>query len=82
MEIIEVSVKDFDNIIPHPYHVFGQGSFAELNSKNAESIHFLLFRDSKYRLGLTAGIRIKSLYSPFSAPFGGFVCINVFCWDG
>jgi hypothetical protein len=76
MEILKVSAKEFENIIPHPYHVFGQGAFAELNRDKADSIYYLLFKDGKYRLGLTAGVRNNSLYSPFSAPFGGFVFLS------
>lgn len=73
MEVIEVDYKEFSNIFPEPYHVFGSGDFAELNSDKADKICFLLFKDNKYRLGLTAGIRNNELFSPFSAPFGGFV---------
>jgi len=76
MEIIEATSKDFKNIIPDPYHIFGQSAFAELNNASVERMYFLLFRDNKYRLGITLGVKDNSLFSPFSAPFGGFVFIK------
>lgn len=76
MEILEVSPEDYANVLPTPYHVFGSVSFCELNRAKCESVHYLLFRDSKYRLGLIGGIRDKVFLSPFSAPFGGFSPLN------
>ncbi len=76
MEIIEVEAKEFENVILDSYHVFGQGYFAELNKEKAESVHWLLFKDGKYKLGITIGVRDKSLFSPFSAPFGGFIFLR------
>lgn len=76
MEIIEVNLKEFTNVTAEPYHVFGSGAFTHLNTDKADSIHYLLFKKGKYRLGLTAGIRNNTLLSPFSAPFGGFVYLS------
>ena len=76
MEIHEVTAEEYSKVIPKPYHVFGSGEFAALNANKADDVYYLLFRDSKYRLGLTAGIRNKTLHSPFSAPFGGLVYLN------
>lgn len=76
MEIIEVSRKEFNNIILDPYHIFGHGNFADLNKDKVGSIHYLLFKDGKYRFGLTSGIRNNSLQSPFSSPYGGFVFLR------
>jgi hypothetical protein len=76
LEIIEAGKEEFANVIAKPYHVYGSAAFADLNRVKAESIHFLLFKKGKYRLGLTAGIRGNILLSPFSAPFGGFMFIS------
>jgi hypothetical protein len=76
MEIVEVNQREFCTILPDPYNVFGSGSFAYLNRFKAESIHYLLFKEGKYRLGLTGGIRQNTLFSPFSAPYGGFVFLS------
>jgi hypothetical protein len=76
MEILEVDAKTFGEIIPEPYFVFGSAAFTKLNRKKADAVHYLLFREGKYRLGITGGVRDKVFYSPFSAPFGGFVFLN------
>lgn len=76
MEIIEVNAAAFGKIIPEPYYTFGSAEFASLNSDKAEEVHYLLFNDGKYRLGLIGGVREKIFYSPFSAPFGSFVYLN------
>jgi len=72
MEILEVSAATYAEIIPTPYHIFGSAAFNELNKDKCDSVYYLLFKDSKYRLGLIAGTRHDVFYSPFSAPFGGF----------
>ncbi len=72
MEIIEVSPAYYGEIIPKPYQVFGSAGFNELNRDKCDTVHYLLFKDSKYRLGLVCGSREGNLWSPFSAPFGGF----------
>jgi len=76
MEIIEVNKLTFGEIIPAPYHVFSSSEFAGLNRSKAETIHYLLFKDGKYRLGLIGGVHEDIFYSPFSAPFGGFVYLK------
>ena len=76
MEIIEVNAAAFGEIIPEPYYTFGSAEFAGLNSDKAETVHYLLFKDGKYRLGLIGGLRENTFHSPFSAPFGGFVHLN------
>lgn len=76
MEIQEVTALEYSKIILYPYHIFGSSSFADINEKKADKIYYLLFKDGKFRLGLTVGIKENSLFSPFSAPFGGFVFLN------
>ena len=76
MEIIEVNKTEYQNMIPNPFHVYGKAEHADLNIDKVDKIYYLLFKDSKYRLGLIAGIKDYNLISPFSAPFGGFSYIN------
>lgn len=72
MEIIEVNSIAYTEIISRPYHVFASAAFNDMNSYKCDTVYYLLFKDSKYRLGLIAGCRSNELFSPFSAPFGGF----------
>jgi hypothetical protein len=76
MEILEVNSEIFNNIIPQPYYIFGQSAFADLNKNKTDKLFFLLFKEHKYRLGIIGGVQGNAFYSPFSAPFGGFVFLN------
>ena len=71
MEIIEVNSNEFSNII-QPFHKYGSVSFNELNKNKCDELFYLLFRDNKFRLGIIGGLSENVLFSPFSAPFGGF----------
>lgn len=72
MEIVAVDQKEYSRIVINPYHIFGSAGFNHVNKTKCDSVHYLLFKDSKYRLGIIGGIRNNSFLSPFSAPFGGF----------
>ena len=75
MNLEEVSAAQYQEIIREPYHVFASASFNNLNANKVESVHYLAFKDSRYRLGFIAGRTQQMLLSPFSAPFGGFTPI-------
>lgn len=76
MEIVEVTKKDFKNVIFNPFHPYGMADFNDLNKQKCQSVHYLLFRESKFRLGLIGGITNNVFQSSFSAPFGGFLFIK------
>ncbi len=76
MEIIEVSADKYSEVINKPYHIYGSAAFNELNKNKCEKLFYLLFREGKFRLGLIAGAKDNNLFSPFSAPFGGFSFIS------
>lgn len=76
MTLEEVTSDQFDSIFPQPYHIFACGKFNQLNAARAEQVLYLVFRDTRPRLGLMAGVRKGELISPFSAPFGGFVFLD------
>ena len=72
MEIVAVDQKEYFRIVLNPYHIFGSAGFNHVNAANCDNVYYLLFKDSKYRLGIIGGIRNNNFLSPFSAPFGGF----------
>jgi hypothetical protein len=72
VEIIEVNKSEYSSVIKSSFHVFGAADFNQLNEDKCDKVHYLLFKDSKYRLGIIGGVRNNIFYSPFSAPFGGF----------
>tara|TARA_B110000240_G_C13412906_1_gene415984 strand:+ start:49 stop:984 length:936 start_codon:yes stop_codon:yes gene_type:complete len=72
MEIEEVTPKIYYSFIKSPTHLFNAATFNDLNKSKCETVFYLLFKDSKIRFGITLGLRDNKLYSPFSAPYGGF----------
>lgn len=73
MEIIETTAKEFKGVFDNPYHVFASIQFTELNKEKYDQVIYLFFKGTKIRLGLTLARRKNEIYSPVSAPFGGFV---------
>jgi hypothetical protein len=72
MELFETDAEGYRQIFPLTYHLYNSVDFNLLNAERCEKMLFLVFRDSRNRVGLIAGIKDNELYSPFSAPFGGF----------
>lgn len=73
MEIKEISPDEFRFKYPSR-SIYNSVDFAELNKSKAEALQYLSVEDRKPRFGIILGERGNSLLSPFSAPFGGFVC--------
>jgi lipid II:glycine glycyltransferase (peptidoglycan interpeptide bridge formation enzyme) len=71
MQIEVVSPTEYDQFFREAL-CFQQAAFNELNKRACDQIIYFIFRDKKVRLGLIAGLRDNGLFSPFSAPFGGF----------
>lgn len=71
MEIAEVSPAEYSNYFPGQL-VYNSPLFNLLNRQKCDSLHFLVFRDSKVRLGMILGEKEGVMRCPFSAPFGGF----------
>jgi hypothetical protein len=76
VEILEVTPEVFDQTFPKPNHIFNSGAFSKLNESRFEKVYFLIFKDTKTRLGIILGLRDQELLSPFSATFGGFEFVN------
>lgn len=72
MEIIELTQKEYNQYFPKTHQVFNSVAFNELNATKVNTVHYLIFKDSKVRLGICLGEKDGILKSPFSAPFGGF----------
>ena len=72
MELIELTSKEYNQYFPKTHQVFNSVAFNELNASKVDVVHYLVFKDSKVRLGICLGEKDGVLKSPFSAPFGGF----------
>lgn len=76
MEILEVTPEVFDATFPNPIHIFNSGTFSKLNESRFETVYYLIFKDTKTRLGIILGWKDQILLSPFSATFGGFEFVS------
>lgn len=73
MQITETSAEEYKSFFTQYPHVYNTADFSLLNRNKAEKLHFLMFSKHGTRLGLILGDRGDGyMYSPFSAPFGGF----------
>lgn len=72
MELLQVTAKEYGEIINHPRFVYESAEFNRHNSGKCDSVYYLLLKDDHYRMGIIGGVRNNMFYSPFSAPFGGF----------
>lgn len=72
MEIIRVPSDEYQRLFPTPWSRFNSVEFSELNKSKCNEIHYLVFKDTKYRLGIILGENNNNLLSPFSATYGGF----------
>ena len=78
MEILEVDYKLYQDQLSC-FSIFNSVKFIELNKLKVDQVFYLIFKDTKVRLGIALGCRGFDLYSPFSAPYGGFIYNNDDC---
>jgi hypothetical protein len=71
MQIIEVSEKEYSQLVK-PGFFFDSAGFNELNKAKVNELKYLVFKDSKYRLGIVVGVKDCIAKCPFSAPFSSF----------
>ncbi|MBT1700537.1 hypothetical protein KK083_26855 [Fulvivirgaceae bacterium PWU4] len=76
MTVEEVSADLYKGAVRVPYHVFGGAAFNKLNESKAESVYYLLFKDTKNRVAISGGVTGGVFSSPFSAPFGAFIPLS------
>lgn len=75
MEIQRVDKDSFAKVFPiDKVLVYNSVEFADLNKVKCDDLHYLIFAEKKIMFGIVLGERGDRLYSPFSAPFGGFSC--------
>lgn len=73
MTVCEVSFDEYSERIERHPHIYNSVKFAQLNAYKADGVRCLLFDDNgRTRFGMILGQRGGRLFSPFSAPFGGF----------
>jgi hypothetical protein len=70
--LVEVEPKIYREIFLSDPHPFISEQFIELNKHKTGKVVRLIEDSEKASLGLVAGVKNGVIYSPFSAPFGGF----------
>lgn len=70
--LIDIGAKEFYKYFPHSYHPFLLKDFIELNKHKSDRLVWLADTSNNPSIGLIAGDINGFLFSPFSAPFGGF----------
>lgn len=70
--LIDVDPKTYGRCFRSDPHPFVCAPFVDLNRGKVEQVVRLVREGDKPALGLVAGLKDRTLHSPFSAPFGGF----------
>lgn len=71
MQLYEVTAEEYGQA-GFFAHVYNTPEFSELNKGKTNGVHYLLIKDNKTRFSIVLGEKDGCLYSPFSAPYGGF----------
>ena len=69
--LINITKEEYYKIFPIDPHPFISKDFIDLNGHKVDQIYWLV-NNSNASIGLVAGLKDGCLYSPISAPFGGF----------
>lgn len=70
--LVNIGAKEYYSIFHIDPHPFLSQKFIHINEHKVEKVFRLIDNEQKPSIGLIAGLSGNSLYSPFSAPFGGF----------
>lgn len=73
MEVFEVTHETFGKIVSNPFIIYGNADFNHINKHKCDALHYLLFKEDKFRLGIIGGIKGGAFLSASFAPFGGFI---------
>lgn len=76
MEIVELTGKEYNNMIHDNIPVFSKLEFLELNRDKVDKIHFLAGKDKKIRILLAIGEKDGEWRAPFSAPFSNIIIVK------
>lgn len=73
MRLLEVDSSEYNGRVANPLHSFNSVAFSEHNRAKCDALFYFIWEnESGTCLGLIAGQRGSQLFSPFSAPCGGF----------
>ena len=76
MIVVESTAEEYDALFCKDNIFYNTGVFNAFNKNKCDRLYYLIFKDTKVRLGMIAGAKGNSLFCPFSAPFGGFSFVD------
>lgn len=76
MDIIEIDADEYGKVVGEDVPLFCRKEFLELNSDKADTVHYLLGRDSKNRFAFAIGSVGNKWLAPFSAPFSDIISLR------
>lgn len=76
MQVEVVSKEVYQEKVRKLRYIYNSSAFQELNVSKVDKVEYLLFKNKKYRLALTVGVKDGVLKCPYSAPFGIFERID------
>lgn len=77
MAWVEITADDYARHFANPVACYLKADFNMLNAEKVEKVRFFAFEDNGLRVGLAVGEKGDEWRSPYSAPFGGFVCPQI-----
>lgn len=75
MQVEEITKEQYAKLTPEFKYVYMSDAFNHLNAYKVDEVKYLVFKDTKNRFSLVAGLTNNELRCPFSAPYG---MINIF----
>ena len=57
-------------------YVYCRKNFLELNKDKVDKVHYLIGKDSKYRIALAIGEKDNEWRAPYSAPFANIILLK------
>ncbi|MBR4785235.1 MAG: hypothetical protein IK012_08290 [Fibrobacter sp.] len=74
MAWVEITADEYARHFANPVACYLKADFNMLNAEKVDKVRFFAFEDKGLRVGLAVGEKCDEWRSPYSAPFGGFVC--------
>ena len=78
MAWIELDSDVYAKVFSNPHACYLRTDFNLLNAAKVDAVRFFAFKsdtkDSGYKIGFSVGEKGEDWSSPYSAPFGGFIC--------
>lgn len=76
MDVLDLDDIEYATLSREYFHVFNSVEFSQVSSSKCDKVLFLWLGEKSDGIGIVVGAKGNSLFSPFSAPYGGFNIIK------